>query len=102
MPATIFEDRVLARVAFQAVGRSKPADVNEAVEFAIGHAIGTLRKLGAVITPWTVRALRDDVAIIFADPAKMTQARASATHPISDWPADAAVPMPISEAVSTR
>ena len=101
MPAMIFEDRVLARVAFQAVGRSKPADVNEAAECAIGHAIGALRKLGAVITPWTVRALQDDVAIIFADPAKMTQARASATHPISDMPADAAVPMSSREAIPT-
>ena len=99
MPAMIFEDRVLARVAFQAVGRSKPADVTEAEEFAIGQAIGTLRKLGAVITPWTVRAVRDDVAIIFADPARMTQARASATQSISDMRADTAMAMPGREAV---
>ncbi len=79
MPAMIFEDRVLARVAFQAVGRSKPADANQGADLAIGHAIGALRMLGGVITPWTVRALRDDVAIILADPAKMHQARALAT-----------------------
>ena len=94
MPAMIFEDRVLARVAFQAVGRSKPADASRGAELAIGHALGALRMLGAVITPWTVRAVRDDVAIIFSDPAKMTQARALAAHVISDMP----VPMPGHEA----
>ena len=80
MPALILEDRVLARVAFQAVGRSEPADPHQGAELAIGHALKALRVLGAVITPWTVRAVEDDVAGIFADAARMTQARALATE----------------------
>ena len=80
MPATILEDRVLARIAFQAVGRSQPADPHYGAELAIRQALKALRVLGAVITPWTVRAVQDDVASIFADAAKMTQARALATR----------------------
>ena len=80
MPAMILEDRVLARVAFQAVGRSEPSDSNQGAELAIRHALKALRVLGAVITPWTVRAVQDDVAGIFADAARMTQARALATE----------------------
>ena len=80
MPAMILEDRVLARVAFQAVGRSEPSDANHGAELAINHALKALRVLGAVITPWTVRAVQDDVACIFADAARMTQARALATQ----------------------
>ncbi len=80
MPAMILEDRVLARVAFQAVGRSEPADSDHGAELAISHALKALRVLGAIITPWTIRAVQDDVACIFADAAKMTQARALATQ----------------------
>ncbi len=86
MPAMILEDRVLARVAFQAVGRSEPTDPNQGAELAIRHALKALRVLGAVITPWTVRAVQDDVASIFADAARMTQARALATEVTPDTP----------------
>ena len=86
MPALILEDRVLARVAFQAVGRSEPADPDQGAEVAIRHALRALLMLGAVVTPWTVRAVRDDIASIFADAAKMTQARALAVQTMAETP----------------
>ncbi len=92
MPAMILEDRVLARVAFQAVGWSEPADPHSGAELAIGQALKALRGLGAVITPWTERAVQDDVASIYADAARMTQARALAARVTSG--ADAVAPTP--------
>ena len=92
MPAMILEDRVIARVAFQAVGWSEPADPHYGAELAIRRALKSLRVLGAVITPWTVRAVEDDVASIYADAARMTQARAQATRVTSGDDAQAMTP----------
>ena len=87
MPAIILEDRVLARVVFQAVGCSEPAGPQNGAELAIRQALHALSVLGAAITPWTVRAVQDDVAGIYSDAARMTQARALAIRGVAPMPA---------------
>ena len=78
--ATVVEDRVLARIAHEAVGWNGSADFSELADIARGHAVMALRVLGIAATPEVTRAVGEDIAAIIADPELLARARSSAAR----------------------
>ena len=76
MRTTIVEDRILARIAMEAVGWNAGAGLAETTDVALGQAAAILRGMGVAVTPEMSRSVRDDVALILADPARTARARA--------------------------
>ena len=74
LPSKIVEDRMLARIAFEAVGRNGSADPTKSSEAALGHAVAALRVLGVVVAADILRTVRADIEGIFADPARLARA----------------------------
>ncbi len=71
MSTTIIEDRVLARLARDAVGWDDGVTpAAERTEIAIGRATIALRLMGIATTPELAKALRDDIAIALAAPER--------------------------------
>ena len=75
---TVVEDRVLARVALEAVAWNHGGDPTALADVALGQAVVALRVLGIPATPEVTRAVVDDIAGIMADPDLLARARASA------------------------
>ena len=75
MRTTIVEDRVLARIAFEAVGWNPSAGPAELADMAFGQAVVALRVMGIATTPEIARTVRADIALVIADPAKIARAR---------------------------
>ena len=75
--ATIVEDRVLARIALEAVAWNDGVDPAHAADIALGQAVVALRVLGIRATPEVTRAVGDDIAAAIADPELLARARAS-------------------------
>ncbi len=72
----IVEDRVLARVAFEAVAWNVGAPSAELAGTALGQALIALRVLAVGVTPEVTRTVADDIALVLADPAALGRARA--------------------------
>ena len=81
MRKTIVEDRVLARIALEAVGWNGSATSDALADAARGQAIVALRVLGIPATPQVSRAVEDDIADIIADPDKLARAQAAPPRP---------------------
>lgn len=77
---SIVEDRVLARIALEAVAWNGGADPAVLADVALGQAVVALRVLGIQATPEVTRAVGDDIAAAMADPALIARARSSAAH----------------------
>lgn len=66
----IVEDRILARVARDAVGQDDGAtSAVERAETALGRAVTALRDMGIAATRQVTQAVRDDIAIVLAEGA---------------------------------
>ncbi len=64
----IIEDRILARVARDAVDREDGRRPDaERAETALGHAVAALRAMGVAATREVTRAVRDDIALRLAE-----------------------------------
>lgn len=74
MPRTIVEDRLLARVAQDAVGWNASADAAEIADRALGQAVVALRVMGVEATPLVLRTLRGDIALVLAEPERVARA----------------------------
>lgn len=74
---TVVEDRVLARIAFEAVAWNGSAHPGVLADIARGQAATALRVLGIAATPEISRAVDQDIADIIADPDRLARARAS-------------------------
>ncbi|MGI3899505.1 MAG: hypothetical protein ACRYGP_29490 [Janthinobacterium lividum] len=70
MRNTIVEDRILARVARDAVGWDDGAAPAERADIAVGRAVVALRVLGIGVTAEVTQALRDDVSLLLSDTAR--------------------------------
>lgn len=66
---TIVEDRVLARVARDAVAWDDGAPADRRAEIAFGRAVVALRVMGVGLTPQMADALREDIALAAAGAA---------------------------------
>ena len=77
---TIVEDRVLARIALEAVAWNGCADPAHLADVALGQAVVALRVLGIPATPEVTRAIGDDIAAVMANPELLARARASAAR----------------------
>ena len=67
---SIIEDRILARVARDAVGHDDgSAATADRAETALGRAVAALRGMGITATREVTRAVRDDIAIVLAEAA---------------------------------
>lgn len=77
---TIVEDRVLARIALEAVAWNGDADPAHLADVALGQAVVALRVLGIAATPEVTRTVSDDIAAAMADPALLARARSSAAR----------------------
>ncbi|WP_237478888.1 hypothetical protein [Lichenibacterium dinghuense] len=77
---TVVEDRVLARIALEAVAWNGSAHPAVLGDIARGQAATALRVLGIAATPEIVQAVAEDIADIIADPDRLARARASAPH----------------------
>ena len=77
---TVVEDRVLARIALEAVAWNGSAHAAVLGDIARGQAATALRVLGIAATPEVVRAVDEDIADIIADPDRLARARASMPH----------------------
>lgn len=74
---TVVEDRVLARIALEAVAWNGSAHPAVLADIARGQAATALRVLGIAATPEISRAVDEDIADIIADPERLARARAS-------------------------
>ncbi len=83
MRNTIVEDRILARVARDAVAWDEGHEVAERVDVAVGRAVVALRVLGIGVTSEVTQALRDDVTLILAETASARPVRAPAVTGLS-------------------
>lgn len=72
----IVEDRVLARVAFEAVAWNVGTPPSELADVALGQAMIALRVLDVGVTPEITRTVSDDIALVLADPAMPARTRA--------------------------
>ena len=77
---TVVEDRVLARVALEAVGWNHGGDPTVLADVALGQAVVALRVLGIATTPEVTRAVTADIADIMADPELIARAMAIGTR----------------------
>ena len=75
--ATIVEDRVLARIALEAVAWNGGADPAHLADVALGQAVVALRVLGIPATPEVTRAVGEDIAAALANPELLARARSS-------------------------
>lgn len=67
MKTPIIEDRMLARVALDAIGWDDGVTpAAERAELALGRAVLALRVMGVAATREVTRAVRDDIAILLA------------------------------------
>lgn len=73
---TVVEDRVLARVALEAVAWNHGGDPTVLADVALGQAVVALRVLGIPATPEVTRAVTEDIADIMADPDRIARAKA--------------------------
>lgn len=64
MRNTIVEDRILARVARDAIGWDDGSAATERADIALGRAVVALRVLGIVVTTEVTQALRDDISLV--------------------------------------
>jgi hypothetical protein len=76
----VVEDRVLARIAFEAVAWNEGRDTAVLADVALGQAVVALRVLGIQATPEVTRAVAADIADIMADPELLARARATAAR----------------------
>lgn len=81
MPDRIVEDRVLAQIAYHAVGRGAAAGSVEAADMAYGHAVIALRVHGIAAGPEMLRVLRAEVEGIVGDPERVARAHRFARGP---------------------
>lgn len=72
----IVEDRVLARVAFEAVAWNVGTPSSELADVALGQAVIALRVMDVRVTPEITRTVSDDIALVVADTAMLARARA--------------------------
>lgn len=72
----IVEDRVLARVAFEAVAWNVGTSSAQLADMAFGQAMIALRVLDVRATPEITRTVADDIALVLADPAMLARAQA--------------------------
>lgn len=77
MSIVIVEDRVLARVAFEAVAWNVDLPRAELADVAFGQAMIALRVRGIAVTPEIDRTVADDIALVLANPEALARARAS-------------------------
>ena len=67
MKTPIIEDRTLARVARDAIGRDDGlTPAAERAEMALGRAVAALRAMGVAATREVTQAVRDDIANLLA------------------------------------
>ncbi len=78
--STIVEDRVLSRIALEAVAWNEGSDPACLADVALGQAVVALRVLGIQATPEVRRAVGEDIAAAIADPALLARTRASAAR----------------------
>ena len=74
----IVDDLLIARCAFEAVGWNIAAAPDAVADIAVGNAVTSLRVLGVQVGPEILRTVRNDIALILDDPAKVARARAMA------------------------
>ena len=77
MPTTIVEDRILARIARDAVGWDDGAAPAARADIALGRAVIALRVMGIDATREVTRAVRDDIALALAGPAAARSSRSA-------------------------
>ena len=77
---TIVEDRVLSRIALEAVAWNGGSDPAALADIALGQAVVALRVLGIPATPEVRRAVGEDIAAAIANPALLARARSSAAR----------------------
>jgi hypothetical protein len=74
----IVEDRILARVARDAVGWDDGTASPERADIAVGRAVVALRVLGIGVTSEVTQTLRDDITLFLAEEAASPHARDTA------------------------
>jgi hypothetical protein len=82
----VVEDRVLARIARDAIAWNDGQDHTVLADVALGQAVVALRVLGIQATPEVTRAVTEDIADIMADPELLARARASAARGDARFP----------------
>ena len=96
MRRTILDDRLLARMAYQAAGREQTASLPvEAADIAFGQAVVALRVHGAVVGSEALRVLRADIDAIFADSVELARARRIAKPASTPAPSRTILPAPL-------